>query len=181
VHLSNSESTELIFLLFCRLIIIQLRRLRSQRGRIGSLLWIMLEFIGPPGLELIQSCVDPFCQTFLPRPTKGWPCETMGPRPFTRSSSLLVDPGNICPPQCVVPHVVVCVVTCCSRVSHVLFHVCCARSCVLCVSFVRDVMLRAHRVRATMLFRGHRRLSFTHVARAVRTRHSRLSRSVCVC
>jgi hypothetical protein len=59
----------------------------------------MLEFIGPPGLELIQSCIDPFCQTFLPRPTKGWPCETMGPSPFTRSSSLLVDPGDICPPQ----------------------------------------------------------------------------------
>jgi hypothetical protein len=59
----------------------------------------MLEFIGSSGLELIQSCADPFCQTFLPRPTKGWPCETMGPRPFARSSSLLVDPGDICPPQ----------------------------------------------------------------------------------
>jgi hypothetical protein len=99
VRLSNSEPTELIFLLFCRLIIIQLRRLRPQRGRNGSLLWIMLEFIGPPGLELIQSCADPFCLTFLPRPTKGWPCETTGPRLFARSSSLLVDPGDICPPQ----------------------------------------------------------------------------------
>jgi hypothetical protein len=99
VCLSNSEPTELIFLLFCRLIIIQVRRLRPQRRRIGSLLWIMLEFIGSPGLELIQSCADPFCQIFLPRPTKGWPCETMGPRPFSRSSSLLVDPGDICPPH----------------------------------------------------------------------------------
>jgi hypothetical protein len=99
VRLSNSEPTELIFLLFCRLIIIQLRCLGLQRGRNGSLLWIMLEFIGPPRLKLIQSCVDPFCQTFLPRPTKGWPCETMGPRPFARSFSLLVDPGDICPPQ----------------------------------------------------------------------------------
>jgi hypothetical protein len=93
VRLSNSEPIELIFLLFCRLIIIQLRRLRQQRGRIRSLLWITLEFIGSPRLELIQSCADPFCQTFLPRPTKGWPCETIGPRPFARSSSLLVDPG----------------------------------------------------------------------------------------
>jgi hypothetical protein len=34
-----------------------------------------------------------------PRPTKGWPCEILGPRPFARSFSLLVDPGNIRPPQ----------------------------------------------------------------------------------
>jgi hypothetical protein len=54
----------------------------------------MLEFFGTPGLELIQSCVDPLCQTFLPRPTKGWPCETMGPRPFASYSSLLVDPAG---------------------------------------------------------------------------------------
>jgi hypothetical protein len=73
--------------------------MRTQRGRIGSLLWITLKSIGPPGLELIQSCVDPLCQTFLPRPTKGWPCEMMGPRPFAGSSSLLVDPGDICPPH----------------------------------------------------------------------------------
>jgi hypothetical protein len=59
----------------------------------------MLKFIGSPRLELIQSCVDPLCQTFLPRPTKGWLRETMGPRPFARSSSLIVDPGDICPPQ----------------------------------------------------------------------------------
>jgi hypothetical protein len=59
----------------------------------------MLKSIGSPGLELVQSCVDPLYQTFLPRPTKGWPCKTMGPRPFARSSSLLVDPGDICPPQ----------------------------------------------------------------------------------
>jgi hypothetical protein len=99
VRLSNSEPTELIFLLFCRLIIIQFRRLKAQRGRIGSLLWIMLKSVGPLGLELIQSCVDPLCQTFLPRPTKGWSCETMGLRPFAKSSSLLVDLGDICPPQ----------------------------------------------------------------------------------
>jgi hypothetical protein len=69
-----------------------------------------------------------------------------------------------------VPRVVACVVTCRSRVSHVWFHVCCARSCVLCVSFVRDVMLCAHTVRAAMLFRARRRLSFTRVARAICTR-----------
>jgi hypothetical protein len=59
----------------------------------------MLKFIGSPGLELIQSCVDPLCQTFLPRPTKGWPCETMGPRPSARSFSLLVDPRDIYRPH----------------------------------------------------------------------------------
>jgi hypothetical protein len=99
VGLSNSEPTELIFLRSRRLIIVQFQRLRPHRGRIGSLLWIMLEFIGPPGLELIQSCADPFCQTFLPWPTKGWPCEIMVLRPFARPSCLLVDPGDICPPQ----------------------------------------------------------------------------------
>jgi hypothetical protein len=58
-----------------------------------------LKSVGPSGLELIRSCADPFRQTFLPRPTKGWPCEISGPKPFVRSSSLLVDPGDICPPQ----------------------------------------------------------------------------------
>jgi hypothetical protein len=51
------------------------------------------------GLKSIQSCVDPFCQWFLPWPTKGWPCEVMGPESFARPSSLLVDPRDICPPQ----------------------------------------------------------------------------------
>jgi hypothetical protein len=37
-----------------------------------------------------------------PRPTKGWPCELLGTRPFVRSFSLPVDPGDICPPQA--PH-----------------------------------------------------------------------------
>jgi hypothetical protein len=49
--------------------------------------------------KLIQSYADPFCQTFLPWPTKGWPCEIMVLRPFARPSCLLVDLGDICPPQ----------------------------------------------------------------------------------
>jgi hypothetical protein len=56
-------------------------------------MWIMFEFSEPHGLESIRSYVDPFCQTFLPWPTKGWPCEIMGLRPFARPSCLLVDPG----------------------------------------------------------------------------------------
>jgi hypothetical protein len=63
------------------------------------MLWIMLKSNEPLGSEPIQSCVNPFRQQFLPRPTKGWPCEIMGPKPFVRPSSLLVDPGDICPPQ----------------------------------------------------------------------------------
>jgi hypothetical protein len=54
----------------------------------------------------------------------------------------------------VVPRVVACLVTCRSHVSHE----CCARSCALCVSFVCDVMLCAHRVPAAMLFRTHCRV-----------------------
>jgi hypothetical protein len=62
VLLSNSEPTELISLLSCRLILVQFRCLRALRGRIGLKLQITFKSIEPPGLELIQSCVDPFCQ-----------------------------------------------------------------------------------------------------------------------
>jgi hypothetical protein len=67
------------------------------RGKVGSLLWTSLKSIGSSGFELIRSCTDPLCQMFLPGPTKGRPCEISGPKPFARSSSLLVDPGDICP------------------------------------------------------------------------------------
>jgi hypothetical protein len=70
-----------------------------QHEKVGLLLWMLLESVGPSELELIRSCVDPLRQASLPRPTKGWPCETSGPEPFAMSSNLLVDPGDICPPQ----------------------------------------------------------------------------------
>jgi hypothetical protein len=63
------------------------------------MLWIAFEFGEPHGLELIRPHVDPFGWKFLPWPTKGWPCEVMGLGPFTRPSFLLVDTGDICPPQ----------------------------------------------------------------------------------
>jgi hypothetical protein len=63
------------------------------------MLRIMLKSNEPSGPESIQSCINPFRQQFLPWPTKGWPCEIMGPKPFVRPSRLLVDPGDICPPQ----------------------------------------------------------------------------------
>jgi hypothetical protein len=59
------------------------------------MLWIMLKSNVSSGLESIQSCVNPF----LHWPTKGWPYEIMGPKPFARPSSLLVDLGDICPPH----------------------------------------------------------------------------------
>jgi hypothetical protein len=70
-----------------------------QRGKVGLLLWMLPKSVGPSELELIRSCVDPLRRASLPRPTKGWPCETSGPEPFARSFSLLVDPGDICPPH----------------------------------------------------------------------------------
>jgi hypothetical protein len=63
------------------------------------MLRIMLKSHESSGPESIQSCVNPFRQQFLPWPTKGWPCEIMGPKPFVKPSSLLVDPGDICPPH----------------------------------------------------------------------------------
>jgi hypothetical protein len=60
---------------------------------------MLLKSVRPSGLELIRSYVDLLRQAFLPRPMKGWPCETSGPKPFARSSDLLVDPGDICPPH----------------------------------------------------------------------------------
>jgi hypothetical protein len=73
--------------------------MRILYEKVGSLLRLLLKFIGSSGLESIQSCINPLHQTFLSRPTKGWPHEILGPRPFARSFSLLVDPGDIRPPH----------------------------------------------------------------------------------
>jgi hypothetical protein len=73
--------------------------MRTLYGKVGSLLRLLFKFIGSSGLALIQSYVNPLHWTSLPRPTKGWPCELLGLRPFARSFSLPVDPGDICPPQ----------------------------------------------------------------------------------
>jgi hypothetical protein len=51
------------------------------------------------GLESVNFSSWPILQVVLARPTKGWPCELTGPRPRARPSCLLVDPGDICPPQ----------------------------------------------------------------------------------
>jgi hypothetical protein len=98
VYLSNSEPTELIFLQSSRLILIWFRYPRWSCGRIGSELWIMLKPHEPPWPAFALSLHWPILPAVLPWPMKGWPCETIGPKPFARPSSLLVDPGDICPP-----------------------------------------------------------------------------------
>jgi hypothetical protein len=54
---------------------------------------------GSPGPESASFSGRPIPPVILTRPTKGWPCEVAGPRPRARPSCLLVDPGDICPPQ----------------------------------------------------------------------------------
>jgi hypothetical protein len=52
-----------------------------------------------PGPESAAFSSRPTPPIVLARPTKGWSCEVTGPRPHARPSCLLVDPGDICPPQ----------------------------------------------------------------------------------
>jgi hypothetical protein len=59
----------------------------------------MLKLGEPYRLKSIHLCVDLFCWKLLPWPTKGWPCGIMGLGPSVRPSCLLVNPGDIRPPQ----------------------------------------------------------------------------------
>jgi hypothetical protein len=71
----------------------------AARGKVGSTLWIALksnEPLGPESASFSHRSIPP---AVLPWPMKEWPCEIIGPKPFTRPSCLLVDPGDICPPQ----------------------------------------------------------------------------------
>jgi hypothetical protein len=61
--------------------------------------WIALKSNESPGLESASSSHRPIPPAVLPWPTKGRPCEIIGPKPFTRFACLLVDPGDIRPPQ----------------------------------------------------------------------------------
>jgi hypothetical protein len=53
----------------------------------------------PPWPALVHSLCRPILPVVLPWPTKGWPCEAVSPKPFARPSNLLVDLGDIYPPQ----------------------------------------------------------------------------------
>jgi hypothetical protein len=99
VYLNNSEPTKLIFLWSYWLISSLFRRQPALCGKVGSVLWITLKSKEPPGPESASSSRRPIPPAVLPWPTKGWLCEIMGPKPFARPSCLLVDPGDIRPPQ----------------------------------------------------------------------------------
>jgi hypothetical protein len=51
------------------------------------------------GLESITFSSRPVPLVALARPTKGWPCGVTSLRPRARPFRLLVDQGDICPPQ----------------------------------------------------------------------------------
>jgi hypothetical protein len=54
---------------------------------------------GLPRLESVDFQIQPIPPVALARPTKGWPCGVTGPWPRVRPFCLLVDPGDIYPPQ----------------------------------------------------------------------------------
>jgi hypothetical protein len=56
-------------------------------------------FDGLLGLESVAFSGRPIPPIALAQPTKEWPCGVSGPRPRARPFHLLVDPGDICPPQ----------------------------------------------------------------------------------
>jgi hypothetical protein len=58
-----------------------------------------LKSIGPSGPASIQSCVNLPYLTFLPGPRRDDLANYWVHGPFVRSFILLVDPGDICPPQ----------------------------------------------------------------------------------
>jgi hypothetical protein len=59
----------------------------------------LLEFVGLSGLAPTRPCANPFHWSFLPGP-RGDDLTNYGALgPFVRSFILLVDPGDICPPQ----------------------------------------------------------------------------------
>jgi hypothetical protein len=54
---------------------------------------------GPLELESVAFSGQPIPLAALPWPTKEWPCGLTSPRPRARPSRLLVDLGDIYPPQ----------------------------------------------------------------------------------
>jgi len=70
-----------------------------QRGKVGSLLWSLARRCGSSGFAPIRPHVDLLCWLSLPRPTKEWPYDLLGPWAFREVFYSLVDPGDIYPPQ----------------------------------------------------------------------------------
>jgi hypothetical protein len=70
-----------------------------QRGKVGSLLWSLAQRCGPSGLAPIRPHVNLLCWLSLPRPTKEWPYDLLGPWAFREVFYSSSGPGDICPPQ----------------------------------------------------------------------------------
>jgi hypothetical protein len=71
----------------------------SSAGRSGLYCDYLLEVIGPSGLAPIRPYVDPLHWSSLPGPLGDDVTNYGALGPFVRSFILLVDPGDICPPQ----------------------------------------------------------------------------------
>jgi hypothetical protein len=68
-----------IFLWFCRPILAWFRCMGLQCGKVGSLLWSLAQRCGPSGLAPIRPYVNLLYLLSLPRPTKEWPYDLLGP------------------------------------------------------------------------------------------------------
>jgi hypothetical protein len=71
----------------------------SSAGRSGLCCDYLLEVVGPSGLAPIRPYVDPLHWSSLPGPPGDDLTNYGALGPFVRSFILLVNPGDICPPQ----------------------------------------------------------------------------------
>jgi hypothetical protein len=71
----------------------------SSAGRSGLCCDYLLEVVGPSRLAPIRPCADPLHWSSLPGPLGDDLTNYGALGPFVRSFILLVDPGDICPPQ----------------------------------------------------------------------------------
>jgi hypothetical protein len=72
-----------------------------QRGKVGSLLWSLAERCGPSGLAPIRPYVDLLYRLSLPRPTKEWPYNSLGPWAFRAVFHPSSGPGGYLSPTLV--------------------------------------------------------------------------------
>jgi hypothetical protein len=70
----------------------------SSAGRLGLCYDYSLEIIGPSGLARIRPYVDLLHWSFLPRPTKGWPYDLLGPWAFREVFYPSSGPGGYLSP-----------------------------------------------------------------------------------
>jgi hypothetical protein len=78
-----------------------------QRGKVGSLLWSLARRCWPSGFAPIRPRVNLLCWLFLPRPTKEWPYDLLGPWAFREVFYSFSGPGGYLSPttgHCPVAH-----------------------------------------------------------------------------